>query len=169
MSTRDQLFSSRPPQTQVLLHSALRYAQIASMIIPPVYLVRTLVLRRRPFSIRSFMHTSIIGTGLGAGVGVGLGYGESAVRERLIRIKSDTSQTRSNDYSLISATLSAMLIPAVFLRRAPLPSLVMGGASIGLGVGVWAHLAERVGKGQKVQVGDITGDVPGVGDVAKKA
>ncbi|WWC73645.1 uncharacterized protein I206_107617 [Kwoniella pini CBS 10737] len=169
MSSNSALFSSRPAETQVVLHSALRYAQIASMIIPPVYLIRTLVLRRKPFSVRGLMHNSIAWTGVGAIGGAGLGYGESAVRDRLVRIKSDAQQVRSNDYSIISATLSALLIPAIFLRRAPLPSLVLGGASIGLGIGVWAHLGERLGKGEKVKVGDVTGDVPGVGDVVKKA
>ncbi|WWC92852.1 uncharacterized protein L201_007813 [Kwoniella dendrophila CBS 6074] len=163
------LFSSQQPGTQVILHSSLRYAQIASMIIPPVYLLRTLVLRRKPFSVRGLMHTSILWTGLGGLAGAGLGYGESAVRDRLIRIKADVQQTRSNDYSLISATLAGLLIPAIFLKRAPLPSLVLGGASIGLGAGVWAHLGERLGKGEKVKVEDVTGEVPGVGDVAKKA
>ncbi|KAK6908870.1 hypothetical protein I203_102875 [Kwoniella mangroviensis CBS 8507] len=167
-SSNTALFSSHPAETQVLLHSSLRYAQLASMIVPPIYLARTLVLRRRPFSVRGLMHTSILWTGVGAVAGAGSGYGESAVRDRLIRIKADTQQTRSNDYSIISATLSAMLIPALFLRRAPLPSLILGGASIGLGVGVWAHLGERLSKGQKVKVEDVTGEVPGVGDVVKK-
>ncbi|WWC65903.1 uncharacterized protein I303_108525 [Kwoniella dejecticola CBS 10117] len=169
MPSNQALFSSHPTETQVVLHSALRYAQIASMIAPPVYLLRTLILRRRPFSVRSLMHTSIAWTGVGALGGAGLGYGESAVRDRLIRIQSDAQQVRSNDYSIISATLSALLIPAIFLRRASLPSLVLGGASIGLGIGVWAHLGERLGKGEKVGVQDVTGEVPGVGDAAKKA
>lgn len=56
-----------------------------------------------------------------------------------------------DDYSLIGAALGALLFPAAFLRRAPLPALVVGGASIGLGGGVWAHLVQSLSAGDKVK------------------
>ncbi|OCF35199.1 hypothetical protein I317_02286 [Kwoniella heveanensis CBS 569] len=164
----EPLFASQQPATQLLLHSSLKYAQLTSMVVPPLYVLRTLVLRRKPFSIKGLMHTSIGGAAVGGVIGAGLGYGEQAVGRRLERIRSDASQIRTNDYSIISATLSALLIPALFLKRAPLPSLVLGGASIGLGVGVWARLGEKIGKGQGLRAEDVTGDVPGVGDAVKK-
>lgn len=60
----------------------------------------------------------------------------------------DETQVRRNDYATISAALSALLVPAVFLNRARLPILVLGGGSIGLGVGATAFVVERLTKGQ---------------------
>jgi hypothetical protein len=44
-----------------------------------------------------------------------------------------------------------LLIPAIFLRRASLPALVLGGASIGLGVGTWTHIVKVFTEGEKVK------------------
>ncbi|WVR08007.1 hypothetical protein IAU60_005051 [Kwoniella sp. DSM 27419] len=83
------LFSSHEPSTQLVMHSALKYAQLASMVVPPLYLLRTLVLRRRPFSVKGLMNNSILGASAGGVVGAGLGYGEDAVGRRLTMITGD--------------------------------------------------------------------------------
>lgn len=58
------------PRTQVIAHSALKVAQTASMIFPPLYLLSSLILRRGPgFSIRGLLRSgnrSVVG---GASVG----------------------------------------------------------------------------------------------------
>lgn len=64
----------------------------------------------------------------------------------------DETQVRRNDYATISAALSALLVPAVFLNRARLPTLVLGGGSIGLGLGATAFVVERLTKGQDTGV-----------------
>lgn len=64
----------------------------------------------------------------------------------------DETQVRRNDYATISAALSALLVPAVFLSRARLPTLVLGGGSIGLGLGATAFVVERLTKGQDTGV-----------------
>jgi hypothetical protein len=64
---------------------------------------------------------------------------------------NNASQLRADDYSIIGASLSALLIPAIFLRRAPTPALVLGGASIGLGVGTWTHVVKMFTEGEKVK------------------
>ena len=52
---------------------------------------------------------------------------------------------------MIGATLGALLVPTVFLRRAPFISLVVGGGSIGLGAGVWVHLAKMLQEGRSTK------------------
>lgn len=52
---------------------------------------------------------------------------------------------------MIGAFLGGLVFPAIFLKRAPLPALVVGGASIGIGGGVWAHLIQSLSAGEKVK------------------
>lgn len=37
------------------------------------------------------------------------------------------------------------------MRRAPTVTLVLGGAAIGLGAGVWTHIAQSFSKGEDVK------------------
>lgn len=91
------LFFSHTPRTQLLLHSALSSAELFAAFTPPVYLISTLVLRRRPFSIRRLMYNSMGGVLAGAAVGGGYAYlrgmreGELKVRERLARVVGSLS------------------------------------------------------------------------------
>lgn len=52
---------------------------------------------------------------------------------------------------MIGATLGAILIPAIFLKRAPFLSLVAGGGSLGLGAGTATHIFKTMSEGQKVK------------------
>jgi hypothetical protein len=65
--------------------------------------------------------------------------------------KRSTTQVRTDDFSMIGATMGALLTSAIFLKRAPLPYLLLGGASIGLGAGVWVHLAQAYKEGNDVR------------------
>lgn len=91
------LFFSHTPRTQLLLHSALSSAELFAAFAPPAYLVSTLVLRRRPFSIRGLMYSSMGGVLAGAVVGGGYAYvrgmgeGELKVRGRLTKVVSSLS------------------------------------------------------------------------------
>ena len=67
------------------------------------------------------------------------------------RQKHNATQVRTDDYSVIGAVLGALITPAIFLKRAPLPMLVVGGASLGLGAGVWAHLGKSLSEGKQVK------------------
>lgn len=58
---------------------------------------------------------------------------------------------RADDYSIIGAALGMLLSPAIFLKRANIVTLVAGGAAIGLGGGIWAHLAKSFTKGEDVK------------------
>lgn len=91
------LFFSHTPGTQLLLHSALSSAELFAAFTPPVYLISTLVLRRRPISIRRLMYNSMGGVLAGAAVGGGYAYlrgwrgGELKVRERVARVVGSLS------------------------------------------------------------------------------
>ena len=65
--------------------------------------------------------------------------------------KHNASQIRTDDYSVIGAALGALLVPAVFLRSGRLPSLILGGACVGLGAGVWVHLGRMFTEGGDVR------------------
>ncbi|WVO17177.1 hypothetical protein L204_104869 [Cryptococcus depauperatus] len=147
------LFFSYPPRTQLLLHSALGFSEFFSAIVPPAYLISTLFFRRRPFSVRGLMVNSMGGVVSGSAAGVSWGYvrglkeSDAEVRARLETLASDGAQVRRNDYATIGAVLTSLLAPAMFLRRAPLYVLVLGGASMGLGAGATSFMFERLTKG----------------------
>ncbi|RSH93259.1 hypothetical protein EHS25_007613 [Saitozyma podzolica] len=161
-------WKSQSPRTQVIAHASLKAAQATAMLLPPLYLVSSLLIRRgtRPFSIARWMRVSTGGTVVGAGIGAGLGWlrlrdqPDYALEDRAYRLANNASQLRADDYSIIGAALSALLIPAIFLRRASLPALVLGGASIGLGVGTWTHIVKVFTEGEKVKPEGMVGEVP---------
>lgn len=62
----------------------------------------------------------------------------------------NVGQVGTDDYSFIGAAVGALLSPAIFLRRAPMPTLVLGGAAIGIGAGVWTHIVQTLMKGEDV-------------------
>ncbi|WVQ78977.1 hypothetical protein IAT38_001069 [Cryptococcus sp. DSM 104549] len=148
------LFFRYSPRTQLILHSALSSAELFSAIAPPAFLISSLVLRKQRFSVRRLMYASIGGTSLGAGLGAGYGFvrgvgaGDGEVMARLEGVAMDAAQVRRNDYATICAAISALLTPAIFLRRARLPVLVLGGASAGLGAGAWGYVMQRWTKGK---------------------
>lgn len=69
----------------------------------------------------------------------------------------NATQIRADDYSIIGAAVAALLVPAVLLRRAPTVNLILGGASIGLGAGVWTHLVKSFSEGRDVNPEGMVG------------
>lgn len=95
MSTSaNPVFQKYSPLTQVTLHSSLKVAQAAGMIMPPVYIVATLA-RRRPLSINGIMKNAIASVVVGAGIGAGVGYArlvnqpEDKIVDRVNRLVSN--------------------------------------------------------------------------------
>lgn len=79
--------------TQVIAHSALKVAQAFSTIVPPAYLVTSLILRRgRGFSVRGLATTSFGGVVAGAGIGGVAAWGRlrdqpiEAIEDRAFRL-----------------------------------------------------------------------------------
>ncbi|TYJ57327.1 hypothetical protein B9479_001866 [Cryptococcus floricola] len=154
------LFFSYSPRTQLILHSSLTSAQLFAFLAPPAFLVSSLALKRTSFSIRGLMRYSASGAALGAVAGAGVGGARAGsasdleVNAKLGQMASfgksslDETSVRRNDYATIGAALSALLTPAIFLKRAPLPALVLGGASVGLGLGAAGYYIEGATKGE---------------------
>jgi len=71
--------------------------------------------------------------------------------ENLTPQKVNRGQIRTDDYSIIGAAVGALAGPAIFLRRAPTVTLVLGGAAIGLGAGVWTHIVQSFTKGEDIK------------------
>lgn len=67
------------------------------------------------------------------------------------RQRYNVSQIQSDDYSFIGASLGAVITPALLLHRARLPVLMLGGASVGLGAGVLAHIAMGASAGRDMR------------------
>lgn len=68
--------AAQPPMTQLVMHVSLKMAQVASMAVPPLYAVSSLILRRgRPFSINRLMQISTASVLGGAAAGTVMGYG----------------------------------------------------------------------------------------------
>ncbi|KAL7425178.1 hypothetical protein Q5752_000866 [Cryptotrichosporon argae] len=167
------LFATYSPHTQVVAHAALKTAQAAGMLVPPLYVAASL-LRGRGFSARRLMRVSTGWVGGGAVLGAGMGWARLAgqtpesVVDRTERLRTNASQIRADDYSFIGAALGSLVAPAVFTGRARLFSLALGGASIGLGAGVWAHLARMYGDGEDARPEGMVGEIPVVGGNDKR-
>ncbi|WVQ75573.1 hypothetical protein IAR50_005200 [Cryptococcus sp. DSM 104548] len=149
------LFFSYSPRTQLILHSSLTSAELFAFLAPPAFLVSSLALKRTGFSVRGLMRYSASGAVIGAAAGAGLGGARAGnasdleVNAKLGQMSLDESLVRRNDYATIGAVLSGLLTPAIFLKRAPLPALVLGGASVGLGLGAAGYYAEGAMNGEK--------------------
>ncbi|KAL1412098.1 hypothetical protein Q8F55_003095 [Vanrija albida] len=148
-------FAKLDPFTQIVLHSALKVAQAGSMVIPPAWIVWTAA-RRNPFSVRRLMRVSTGSVVLGGAAGGGIAYmrlqiePRDKIEDRCYRLARNRGQVRTDDYSVIGSVLGAIVTPTIFLNRAPLPMLVLGGASLGLGAGVWTHIIQSLTKGEDV-------------------
>ncbi len=82
--------------------------------------------------------------------------------------KHNRTQVRADDYSFIGAFMGILLFPAVFLKRAHVLQLAAGGASLGLGAGVWVHLAKSFTEGREIKPeGMVSGGERGGGGVRR--
>lgn len=102
-------------RNQVIAHASLKVAQMGAMIVPPAYIVSSLILRRGSgFSIRRLMRTTTVGTAVGAGLGAFMGWGrlrtepQAAIDDRVFR--------------LVSAQYSALLVDVDDRRTTPVKS-----------------------------------------------
>ncbi|BEI81707.1 hypothetical protein CcaverHIS002_0208670 [Cutaneotrichosporon cavernicola] len=158
-------FQGLSPLNQVCAHAALKVAQAASMLFPPAYVGLCLV-RRRPMSVSRAMRGAELSVLGGAAVGWGVGYArlrdqsEEAIEDRVYRLKHNASQVRADDYSAIGAFMGMLVVPAIFLKRASIFSLAAGGASLGLGAGVWVHIFKSLTEGSELKPEGMASEVP---------
>lgn len=128
----------------ILRQYSTRGYQTLSFVAPIAYTGYALA-RRRPWSIEQTLRATWLG-GIGgavAGAGTGWAWATSSSPERVHKVRAkmayDHSLLRLNDHSTIGMLLGAMLTPAIFLKRARMLHLVLGGAGIGSSAGVMAH------------------------------
>lgn len=89
-------FAGQTPRTQVIAHSALRVAQVAAMITPPLFILSSIVRRNplKPFTIKRLLNSTVRSTAVGAAFGGLMGWGrlrnepETAILDRAERLVS---------------------------------------------------------------------------------
>ncbi|KAI0078995.1 hypothetical protein K474DRAFT_1592847 [Panus rudis PR-1116 ss-1] len=124
--------------------------QIASLVAPPIYAAFVLSrYGRGHLTVNRILRATWVGGTVvfmsGLAGGGAFEYVRSAysnpdhLRARRIRVAYDTASIRADDHSTIGSILCAVLVPAIFWKRASVANLVLGGAGIGAGVGLVAH------------------------------
>ncbi|KAG7092165.1 hypothetical protein E1B28_008534 [Marasmius oreades] len=127
-----------------------------SLITPPLYTAYILARRGRgAFSINGVLRSTWIAGVGGAIGGAGIGYARYAytspetVRAKRVQTAYDTNRIRAEDHSTIGGILFSVITPAVLWKRAKIYNLILGGLSLGSGVGTLTHYFRA-----------ITGDPP---------
>jgi len=92
-----------------------------------------------------------------------LGGAAGILQLRVRRINSmyNMSSLRADDHSTIGALLGALLVPAVFWKRARAVHLFLGGAGIGAGLGLSTHWIRNI-TGERLPEGPIPRTPPQV-------
>ncbi|CAK9784545.1 hypothetical protein CC85DRAFT_283034 [Cutaneotrichosporon oleaginosum] len=164
-TSANERFAALSPTNQVCAHVSLKMAQAASMIFPPAYVGLSLI-RRRPMSVSRAMRGAEISVFGAAALGWGVGYARlqnqspEAIEDRVYRLKHKKTQVRADDYSFIGAFMGILLFPAIFLKRANIVQLAAGGASLGLGAGVWVHVAKGFSEGREIKPEGMASELP---------
>ncbi|SCZ96348.1 BZ3500_MvSof-1268-A1-R1_Chr8-2g10133 [Microbotryum saponariae] len=140
----------------VMRHCGHKGYQMFAVIAPPLFLLTSL--RKRSFSPRIYLRnvgltTFVGGTALGVAAGAGRMSGLDAeqINDRAVRILSNGSQTRVDDYGIIGGVLGALGTTTIFLKRAPMIWTVTGGAALGVAGGIIFHLAKSMQEGEHVK------------------
>ncbi|KAI0807270.1 hypothetical protein C8Q74DRAFT_1226823 [Fomes fomentarius] len=125
--------------------------QLLSLLTPPLYAVFAVTrYGRSHLNVNRLLRATWMGGSLGIVGGGGFEYARSAysnpekVRIRRFRTAYDTSSIRADDHSTIGGILFAVIMPALFWKRANSINLILGGAGIGSAVGLIAHHARTV-------------------------
>jgi len=125
--------------------------QILSLLTPPAYAAFVLYRKgRSAFGLNRLLRATWVGGASGIAAGGLIEYVRSSsspeekLRTRRMQAAYSTSAIRADDHATIGAVLSAVLIPAIFWKRASVANLVLGGAGLGSAVGLVAHYARTL-------------------------
>lgn len=120
--------------------------QAMSLATPPLYSIFILTRRgRSAWHLSRFLRASWVGGAVGLVGGGGFEYirtahsDQAAARSRRIRASYNTASIRADDHATIGAILFAMLTPAFFWKQANVANLILGGAGLGTGAGLYYH------------------------------
>ncbi|KAL8277968.1 hypothetical protein RQP46_009600 [Phenoliferia psychrophenolica] len=141
--------SKSTADSEVLIkHTGIKMIQAFSLATPPILIATSLY--RRSFRLSPFLRNTALSTFIGGGaVGVGMGWAKAAttdaagLEDRAYRLKMNVGQRRVDDYSVIGAVLGAIVTATIFLKRAPIPYLIAGGAAFGVAGGVITHVVKN--------------------------
>lgn len=104
-------------------HVAFKGVQLMSIVGPPVLLLNGL--RKGSFTVSRFLR-QVSATSFLAGPAVGMGLGAArmwgmpadGVADRAARIRANSGQRRTDDYSVIGGVLGGLVTTTLFLKRA---------------------------------------------------
>ncbi|KAK4699878.1 hypothetical protein P7C70_g6377, partial [Phenoliferia sp. Uapishka_3] len=131
------------PTDQGLLirHSTLKGIQASSLIAPPLVL---LLRFRRPIPVMATLAKTTFLLGGTAGFAVGaartLNMTKVGISSRAERLRESVGQGREDEMAIAGAGIGSALFGYFLRNRVPLPSRLLGGASIGVSLGVLTHL-----------------------------
>ncbi|KAL8281457.1 hypothetical protein RQP46_006141 [Phenoliferia psychrophenolica] len=131
-------------QGLLLRHSVLKGIQTTALAAPPLIL---LLRFRRPIPImRTYATmTFVLGglTGLTVGMMRTLNMTDAGLSSRAERLRMKVGMGREDEMSIVGAGIGAALGATYFPRRIPLPSRILGGGALGVGLGVATHLLKN--------------------------
>lgn len=120
--------------------------QWSSLVVPPAYIVYVAARKGRGYiSLNKILRATWVGGLGGAAISGGIAYvryaysSEDSVRAKRLETAYNTSIVRRNDHSTIGGVLAAVLVPAIFWKRAGVVNLILGGAGLGSAVGLLTH------------------------------
>ncbi|KAL1751633.1 hypothetical protein FB107DRAFT_278491 [Schizophyllum commune] len=120
--------------------------EVASLLTPVVYTAFVLAKRGRSgLHVNRLLRATWIGGALGAAGGGALSYARhsnstvEALQRRRMQIMYDANRLRLEDHAVIGGVLGGVLTTAIFLKRASVVNLILGGGGIGTGLGMLTH------------------------------
>jgi hypothetical protein len=123
--------------------------QMASLAATPIYALSAI--RKGQFSIRQLVRYNWVIPALGAGAGAGSALtvtsreSAAATASRTIDMRMSKKTVRQDDLQLVGSVVGALLVPAIFLRRAGLINGLLGGAGLGSAGGIITHYIQDGG------------------------
>ena len=123
--------------------------QYATLAATPIYALSAF--RRGQFSIRQLVRYNWVVPVLGAGAGGASAFtvtsreSSAATASRTIEMRMSKQQVRQDDLQLIGSVVGALLVPAIFLRRAGLINGLLEGAGLGSAGGILTYYFQNGG------------------------
>ncbi|KAL1746982.1 hypothetical protein HDZ31DRAFT_61680 [Schizophyllum fasciatum] len=123
--------------------------EVASLVTPVAYTAYVLAKRGRgALHVNRLLRATWIGGALGAAGGGALSYARHSgstvdvLQRRRLQLMYDANRLRREDHSVIGGVLGGVLTTAIFLKRASVVNLILGGGGIGTGLGMLTHYAK---------------------------
>ncbi|TRM59379.1 hypothetical protein BD626DRAFT_409117 [Schizophyllum amplum] len=120
--------------------------EVMSLLTPAAYTAYVLVKRgRSALYVNRILRATWIGGAIGAAGGGALSYARhssstvDALQRRRMHVMYDANRLRLEDHAVIGGVLGGVLTTAIFLKRANVVNLILGGGGLGTGLGMLTH------------------------------